>query len=226
MFRWLSLALLPLFVGDTGDGNKSVAGAHVVSQSVHASDGVQLISFDVRAGGINELVFYIDSDDAAEDDARMADFHGSELAAFTRSMCFCESRRLHELRWSGGEAGALGLVHLGWKIGGADVHFFRDVFCDNVDDEFPGAANIAGSVFWDEVYAGPVGDADADDGRVSAEIVVGAEGRGVELPYFIEAGDECDRARGDQTDEQLVYVAGWGGFDVKVHRYSTLSVIA
>jgi hypothetical protein len=67
---------------------------------------------------------------------------------------------------------------------------------------------------------GAVGDADANDGRVGAEVVVGAEGRGVKSAVLVHAGDESDRAWSDQADQQVVDLSWLGLFDIERHRVS------
>jgi hypothetical protein len=82
-----------------------------------------------------------------------------------------------------------------------------NVFGDDVHHELAGAADVAGRVLGDKAVAGPVGDADADDGRVGAEVVVGAEGRGIQPAALVHAGDERNGARRNQAYQQLVGVA-------------------
>jgi hypothetical protein len=80
----------------------------------------------------------------------------------------------------------------------------EEVFGGDVDDELAGAADVSGGVLGDEALAGAVGYADAYHRRVDAEVVVGAEGGGVEASFFVKACYERDWARGYEADEEVV----------------------
>jgi hypothetical protein len=69
----------------------------------------------------------------------------------------------------------------------------------HVDYEFAGAADVAGRVFGNKRLPRPIGYAHAADGRIGAQVVVGAEGRRVQPPILIHAGDQRDRPRRHQA---------------------------
>ena len=124
---------------------------------------------------------------------------------------------LDDLRGCGRQAGHLQLVDLGGKVGGADVHLLRDIFSDDVDDELAGSADVARCVLGDEATGGTVHYAHPDDRRVGAEIVVGAEGRGVEAAIFVHAGDQSDGSGCNQANQELVGLARCCFFKVVLH---------
>ena len=96
-------------------------------------------------------------------------------------------------------------------------HFFEEVLGDYVNDELAGAADVVRGVLGDGFAAGAVGDSDADDRWVGAEVVVGREGRGVECAFAVQAGDPRDGARCDEADEQVVDLAMRRLLHVELH---------
>src|SRR5947209_6658607 len=109
---------------------------------------MHFVSVDVWTCRIYVAVFDVESDYAAEDDAGVADFESGVLAALQGRMRLCETGRLYLLRGSRGESGHLDFADLRREVGCANVHLIGDVFGDDVDDEFSGAADVAGRVFW------------------------------------------------------------------------------
>jgi hypothetical protein len=216
-----ALAPLPFFVGDAGDGEEGVAGVDVAAETVHATDGVEFFGADVGARAVllrdDEAVFDIHGDDAAEDDAGAANLSGGELAALERGVGFGDARDFDDRGGRGGEAGHFQLVDAGGEVGGGDVHLLDEVFGDYVDDELAGAADVVGGVLRGAFAAGAIGNADAYDGRVGAEVVVSAEGRGVEGAVFVHAGDPGDGARCYQADKQAVNLTRRRLIHFKVH---------
>ena len=109
-------------------------------------------------------------------------------------------------------------VNLGGEIRGADVHLRGDVFGHDVDDEFAGASNVARRIFGNKSGDGAVGYAHSDDGRVHAEIVVGAEGSGIQPAFFVHAGDQSNRAWGNKADQEVVRFVSGIFFHINDHR--------
>ena len=64
-----SHAFLPFFVRNTGDSEEGFAGAGVIAEPIHAADGVEFFGANVGAFRVDILIFDIDGDDAAKDDA-------------------------------------------------------------------------------------------------------------------------------------------------------------
>src|SRR5215469_8179196 len=116
-------------------------------------------------------------------------------------MSLRDTRYLHDARGRGGEVGHLEFVNVCGEISGADVHLVCDIFRDDVDDELAGTADVAGGVFGDEVVVGAVSDPEADDGRVSTQIVVGAEGCRIEVAVLTHTSDQGYRTGRDQPDQ-------------------------
>ena len=179
---------------------------------------MQLIGFDVGSGGVDELVLDENGDDAAEDDEGAADFDGGVLSALEGRMCFGQARRLDDLLRHGGEAGKLYFTHVRWEVGGAYVHFFGNVLGDDIDNEFAGTSDVAGCILGDELLPWTICYADADDGRVCAEVVIGAKGSRIELPKLIHCGDKGNGPRSDQSDQQFIGLTAWRLFEIKNHR--------
>ncbi len=215
----LAFSPFPLLVGDAGDGEEGVAGVDVCAKTVHPADSVQLIGLDVGARGVDKAVFDVHGDDPTEDDARAANLHGGELLALKCGVGFGDARNFDDGGGRGGEAGHLEFVDARGEVGGADVHLFEQVFGDDVDDEFAGAADVARGVLGDGFAARAIGYANANDGRVSAEVVVRAKGCGVERALFVHAGDPGNGSRGYQADEQVVDLPMRCFFHVELHSY-------
>jgi hypothetical protein len=117
----------------------------------------------------------VNCDDVPQGDPGTADLDSSVLAAFERGLRLGKSWRRHYLRQCNGEFGKLNLAHFGREVDCADLRLFGDVPDDDIRQMLAGAPDVAGRVFWNKRLARPVGDADADDGRAGAQVVVGAK---------------------------------------------------
>lgn len=198
------MVLFPFFVGNTGHGKEGIPGFDVGAEAIHAPDGVEIFGADVGAFGIDELVLHVNRNDFAEDNAGTADFHGGDFAAFEAGGSFEDSRRRNLGGRSGVQLGHFQFVHACGEIDGANIHGFSDIFTDDVDDEFAGVADVARGVLADDARARAIADTDGDDGRISADVVVGAERGSVDLAFEIDGGDQCDGAGCDEADEEIV----------------------
>ena len=208
----------PVFEGDAVEDEEGVAGADVVAEAVHAADLVEVFGLDVGAGGIDEAIFGVDTDDKAEDDAgARADFNDGVEPALKSGVRLGDAGDFDGLRWSSGEACGFKFVDSAGKVDGAEIHLNGQIFRDDVDDEFFSFGDVERGVFGDRVLAGAAGDAEADDGRIGGEVVISAEGRGVEGALGIHAGDKGDGARSDKSDEELVGDGVRKGFEVEIH---------
>ncbi len=119
-------------------------------------------------------------------------------------MSLLDTRHLHNLRRRSGQARYLQLVDLRRKVRGADVHLLREVLRHDVHHELARAPDIPRRILRDEASRGPVGHAYANNRRVRTEIVVGAEGRGVQPAILVHARHQGYGTRCDKPYQQMV----------------------
>src|SRR5579871_6482864 len=79
--RFLAL-LQPVLVRKALDVKEGITRSHIIPAAIHAADRVELFGLDIRPGGIDKLILHINRNDLAKDDARAADLHRGDLAAF------------------------------------------------------------------------------------------------------------------------------------------------
>src|ERR1035441_3012411 len=82
-FDCLSLPALPFLIRDAWNRDECFTRRYLVSQPIHAADGMQLVGFNVRPRRIHESVFNVNSNNVPpQDDPGVADLDGRVLAAF------------------------------------------------------------------------------------------------------------------------------------------------
>src|SRR5665213_1670834 len=92
-----------------------------------------------------------------------------------------------------------------------------EIFSHYIDDKLAGAPDVLSRIFWGASAGRAVSHAYSDNWRVDAQVVVCAEGSGVQPALFVHARHPGDWPRGYQADQQIVGLPRSRVFHVDLH---------
>jgi hypothetical protein len=75
---------------------------------------------------------------------------------------------------------------------------------DNMWQRPAACSDILRRVFPENLFRRPIGYANGYNGRIGADIIVGAKGSRIEAAFLIMAGDPGNRSRGSEANEQVI----------------------